>query len=227
MAARSRIVGLAVLPGYEPGQVEAWAAEQTPPVSTVRSPAPGALLHYTSDPAEPLLNPSRRALPLPDTPAPRGDEIALAAFGRSECVETAITCDELTGTGLTNEVQLLRIRDEIVRRAVHDPGLAMAVYTGDVSDVAGEGPARGGLAVAPTDTSFVHDRFEELVRRPLSLATPLFAALGAHDLSDAGVGVPEVRSRLEPFADIVPCRNVAGGTIESFELWPCAGGCAD
>src|SRR5439155_12872116 len=77
VAARSRIVGLAVLPGYEPGQVEAWAAEQTPPVSTVRSPAPGALLHYTSDPAEPLLNPSRRALPLPDTPGPRGDEIAL------------------------------------------------------------------------------------------------------------------------------------------------------
>src|SRR5204862_2186091 len=69
------VVGLAVLPGDQPGQTEAWAglAGRTfghwdPNVGynpSADNNGVDQILHYSSDPADPLQNPGPRVEPLP------------------------------------------------------------------------------------------------------------------------------------------------------------------
>jgi hypothetical protein len=155
---RSRIAGVAITPGYADGQVEAWAVQQTPPGSGHRSPDPGRLLHYTNAPEEPLLRAGDRADTLPDAPARRPGELALAAFGKADCVPRSVNpiCVEPTGTGYTNEVQLLADRAAVAARAARDPSVAAAVFTGDAGLGAGIGPSDrtiGLRAIGCTTTS--------------------------------------------------------------------------
>jgi len=80
-------------------------AVATSSTTSFRSPAPGALLHYSSDPGEPLLNAASRVKPLPDAPAPRPVSSASrpSALGLpSDYYDTAHACDELNGSNRTN-----------------------------------------------------------------------------------------------------------------------------
>src|SRR5207302_1754556 len=92
----AHVVGVAVLPGYAPGQVEAWAALR----SVGRVGDPGAILHYASDSAEPLLDAGAgRAAALPDTAEMPG-AVTFAAFGNSACQfdTRGMPCPELVGS---------------------------------------------------------------------------------------------------------------------------------
>ena len=183
-----RIVGLGIAPGTADGQVEAWAAMQVPAGAQSRESPPGAILHYTSDPDEPLLNPARRAEPLPDTPAPRPGEISFAAFGRSDCHFSG-ACPELHGTNLTNDVIARRVADEITAASKRPGGPQFAVFTGDIGHAAGRdrsSPDKPGSADTPLDNNVVQRRWVELVaERFRAGGVPLFGALGPQDLSQA------------------------------------------
>lgn len=179
----SRAVGAALLPGSKPGEVEAWVATQIPPGA--RNPAPSALFHYASDPGDPLMNPARRARPLPDAPAPRPGEITFAAFGKSDCQIENSACPELSSTGLANAAVLEQITRELRERAGKTGGAAFALYTGDMAEEAGN--AEGHARTTPLDTDLAHRRWRELVADPLADAgVPVFAAVGGQDLSNAG-----------------------------------------
>ena len=147
---------MAILPGYGPGQVEAWAAEQMPfsvdkqgsGAGGDRQPAPSAMLHYSSDGADPLMSPGGRAQPLPDTAKPSDGEITLAAFGKSECQQKN-SCPEPLGSNELDQVVQRHIVDELSRRASDPNGAALAVFTGDVSDSGGYGGEKGGGGFVP------------------------------------------------------------------------------
>ena len=185
------IVGVAVLPGSDPGDVEAWAVTHTPPIEaddSVRYPPPSGVLHYTSDPSDPLLSAGgARVKPLPDARKHESGEIRLAAFGKSECHHLiAEVCPEMIGSGLFNEVVLRRIRDTL---SADKPDLAIS--TGDSNDVGGS--RAKDTATIPTEPSAMHERWSDLVADPLRRAgVPLFGALGGQDLSHTRscVGAP-------------------------------------
>ena len=73
------VVGLAMLPGSQPGQLEVWGAlggRTSAGIKKLRAEhsleeannGVDLLLHYASDSSDPLLNPGSRAKPLPDAP---------------------------------------------------------------------------------------------------------------------------------------------------------------
>ena len=184
-----RTVGVALIPGYKAGDVEAWAAEQLPVDGAFnRSPAPGAILHYSSDLSEPLLDAgTTRVQPLPDAPARQAGELDFAAFGKSDCqVPGGEVCPEFTGSGLFNETVASRVRDALI--ATHPD---FAVFTGDVNDTAGQRDTN--LVDAPTDASLIHERFKELIADPMTRAgVPTYAAVGGQDVSNTQSCTPIV-----------------------------------
>jgi hypothetical protein len=182
----ARAVGVALLPGDQPGQVEAWAALQGPASYGGRSdPQPNALLHYSSDPGDPLLDGgTHRVQPLPDAPAPQPGELAFAAFGKSDCrtPRPDEPCPELTGTNAANDVIARRVRDEIAARSKLPGGPRFAVFSGDAGNAAGQ-RARSA-ATTPIDPSVIHELWATLIARPLGgNGVPVFGALGGQDLS--------------------------------------------
>jgi hypothetical protein len=179
-------VGVALLPGDQPGQVEAWAALQDPAgFGDNRDPNPNALLHYSSDAGDPLLDGgARRVRPLPDAPAPQAGELAFAAFGKNDCQIqlSEEPCAELTGTNAANDVIARRVRDEIASRSKLPGGPRFAVFSGDAGNAAGQ-RARSA-ATTPIDPSVIHELWANLIARPLDRdGVPVFGALGGGDLS--------------------------------------------
>ena len=124
------IVGVALLPGVEDGQVEAWAASEANELGTNR------LFHYTSDPEEALLSPAGRAQALPDAPAARAGEVAFAAFGNTDCDLRVTICMIRRGTTSRYEVIGERIVEQL-RARFSDPGSGFALFTGDATFTAG------------------------------------------------------------------------------------------
>jgi hypothetical protein len=187
------VVGLALLPGSEPGEVEAWAATQS--ARGGRTPAPGAILHYTSTPSDPLMNAGAgRAKPLPDAPEHQPGELDIAAFGKSDCRYTeSEVCPELMGSNLANDVMAHRIRDTLLS---DDNRPDLALSTGDANDVGGARTRE--IASLPTPPSVMHERWAELVADPLARAgTPLYGALGGADLSHTQVCDPNNKAICE------------------------------
>lgn len=185
----SRAVGVALLPGSEPGDVEAWVATQVQKgPCTCRIPEPGVLLHHTNNPADPLLDgKGSRAAPLADAPLPSSESVSFAAFGNSSCQSgggqtTVPSCHELTGSNETHDLIGARVRDELLHRTGQEGAPEFSLFTGDVGDVAGDTKVK--TIRGPQDTSPIHDRWKELIADPLNLAgTPVFGAIGGHDLS--------------------------------------------
>jgi hypothetical protein len=163
--------GVALVPGLEDGELEA---------------------------DDPLLNPARRADPLPDAPPPRAGEIAFAAFGKSECSRRpgSMPCPEMTGANYFNEIVAMRVTEEVAR-AAGTGRIGFAVFTGDANESSGRGDtgnndvldtgslSGGGKHVETVvDPSVVHRRWSELVADRLAdRGVPLFATLGGQDLS--------------------------------------------
>ena len=180
------VLGVALAPGAAPGQLEAWAALQTP--GDFRSSQPvQALLHYASDPEDPLLAPERRATALPDSPAARPGELAFAAFGKQECRFVPLTqaCPEAPGANLAHDVIARAVNEQIARRADRPGGPAFALFTGDANDAAGGAPTPAGVdqTHTPADRNLKHRRWIELTADPLAEELPLFGAIGGQDLS--------------------------------------------
>jgi hypothetical protein len=188
------VVGVALLPGSKAGDVEAWAAEQLSPGSPNRSPAPGAILHYTNETTDPMLAAGAgRVQPIPDAPKHQDGELDIAAFGKSDCqlATGGEVCPEFTGSDLANEVIARRIRDTLLT-GDHRPDLA--VFTGDVNDAAGS--SNHNVADTPADSSRIHERWSELIATPFARAgVPLYGALGGQDLSNTQACDPAFRSR--------------------------------
>jgi hypothetical protein len=191
------IVGVAVLPGYAPGEVEAWAASQLPGQGFRPGPWPGALLHYADAPAGSLLDADTgRARPLPDAPKSQAGEVSFAAFGRQECqLPGEPTCPEMQGSNLVNEVIARQVNcqlsgeltcsetqdDTISGASTQSDHPAFAVSTGDAGNSAGSDSA---FVNTPVDSDVIHHRWAEFVAQPLQDArVALFGALGAQDLS--------------------------------------------
>jgi hypothetical protein len=124
------VVGVALVPGVEDGQVEAWAA------SEARGDGTNRLFHYASDAEEPLLDPGDRVQPLPDSPAPGAGEIAFAALGNTDCDLRGL-CYARRGTLTRHEVLGDRIVDELRARAELPGGPAFTLFTGDATFTAG------------------------------------------------------------------------------------------
>ena len=185
-----RVLGVSLIAGTQPGQVEAWAAEQNQPTSSgLRDPAPGALLHYASD-GDPLLNPAGRARPLPDTPAGAPGELVFAAFGKQECrYAQPGGCLEPVDSGLANEVIAHRVADAILAQSKLSGGPGFALFTGDASDSGAHQPAgAGGSPKSGEPDPFgggVADRrwIEQTATRFADAGLPLYGALGGLDLS--------------------------------------------
>jgi hypothetical protein len=201
-AVAGTVAGVALLPGTQPDQLEAWAAVQVPgrndssAASQNRSPGPGALLHYASDPNDLLLGAGAgRVKPVPDAPDRQAGEISLAAFGKSECQLRAPTepCPEQTGSGLANEAVLAGIRNALLDEKKQPD---IAISTGDANGVGGS--RAHDTASLPTDPSSMHQRWSELVADPLRrTGIPLYGAIGGQDLSYAGACVPGAHSVCE------------------------------
>jgi hypothetical protein len=192
-ALAARIVGVALLRGPQPGQLEAWAASQVPPAASAsRTPEPGAMLHYTNAPDEPLLDPARRTEPLPDAPSERPGELVFGAFGRGECHYERGTCPEPAGTNLFNEVVTRRVIDELAADEQTGPKPDFALITGDIASAAGresgatEGTGTGVSVNTPLDDDIMHRRWVEAFGSRLRDAgMPTFAAIGGKDLGPA------------------------------------------
>jgi hypothetical protein len=182
------VVGVALVLGGSPGEVEAWAVLQGQG-GLNRDPRATALLHYTSDPSDPLLSGGAgRVQALPDAPAPQRGEVSFAAFGKSDCQPgseegTGRICPEMTGTNRANEVIAGRIRDEISARSRVEGEPGFAVFTGDVGTAAGQRDV--SVFSGPTDESLVHEQWMDLIARPLDAAgVPVYGAIGGQDLSN-------------------------------------------
>ena len=184
----ARVAGVALVPGPGAGQLEAWATLQAPYDNGRRPGLPAqALLHYSSDAGEPLLDPQNRAVALADAPPARPGEIAFSAFGKQECrlVPVARDCPEATGANLAHDVIARRVSEEIVTRSGRAGGPAFALFTGDANDAAGGTPPIVGVheTHTPADRSLKHRRWLELLADPLAERLPLFGAIGGQDLS--------------------------------------------
>jgi hypothetical protein len=176
----ARIVGLALSPGVSDGQVEAWAALQSP--SGLSRPPAQALLHYTNASGESLLNPAGPTAPLPDSKPVGPGELSFAAFGRSDCHleedKQVQHCIEPEGTNFVNEVIPRRISEEIDSA----DGADFALFTGDVNRAAGRDQGDD----TPLDVDVMHRRWVEIVGRDFAnRGIPLYGALGGQDLSQA------------------------------------------
>ena len=191
-----RIVGLTLAGGAGDGEVEAWAASQVTNFGGQfsRQPPPWALLHYGS--GDPLVNPESRAKPLPDAPPEQQGELALAAFGRSECQLNDL-CPPFQGTNLFNEIVTRGIQAELAERRARTGGPLAALFTGDINVMPGRDEEnRPTAAVVPrthtqVEPNVAHDQWRELVARPLLAdGIPTFAAIGKTDLSRARVCRP-------------------------------------
>ena len=189
--AAASVAGLGLLPGYRSGDVEAFAAEETG--GGIESPnlRSGAILHYSSNPDEPLLDGGAgRVDPLPDSPAPRPAEVSFALFGKQECqAGSQALCPELDGSNEANDAVASRVVDSLLSSAQTPGGPAFSLFTGDGVDAGGIGSGGGGLGVLGTtrtsvDADIAHHRWAELVADPLRAAgLPLFGALGGQDLA--------------------------------------------
>ena len=188
------VSALALAPGVEDGQLEAWAVIDSQPLQR--------LLHYTSDPGEPLLAPEARVEPLPDTPSPRPGELSFAAFGKTDChAPGGLRCYEMAGVTEHSEEMAARIVEEVARRSKLPGGPIAAVSTGGSTDVAGYvGEQAAESAVHGTSTApHPHNahsvsaygptklrRWSELVAERLERAgVPVFGVPGAGDTSAA------------------------------------------
>ncbi|MGH2956205.1 MAG: hypothetical protein ACRDL6_04335, partial [Solirubrobacterales bacterium] len=168
-----RIVGLATVPGVEPGQAEAWAASD----GTFATSGMTRLYHYASDPGEPLLNPGPRAEPLRDTPPPVDGELSFAAFGKTDCPAGEAPC-RMEGSTDRFEVMGRRVADEIAAAAAEPGGPLFAVFAGD---------ATSGAGLPGSVESLRLRRWSDLVAERLAEAgVPLFGAIGGQDLSEPG-----------------------------------------
>jgi hypothetical protein len=215
------VVGLAIVPGSEPGDMEAWAVQQVPTEGNARGQGPGTVLHYTNAPDDPLMNPGQRVKPIPDTPEPRAGEISFAAFGRSDCHTRVVVCPEFHNENLVNEVIAKRIVDEISERSTRPGGPKFALFTGDVGRAAGrEGSAdevaAGSRLSSPVDRSTVHRRWVDFVAEPLiESGVPLFGALGPKDLNrtatnGSGVGA-DAHAQADETGLALPWRQAMAG----------------
>jgi hypothetical protein len=181
-------VGVALVAGDQPGQVEAWAALQLPTDSALNRdpPGPSAMLHYSSDPSDALLDGTAgRVQPLPDAPAAQPGELAFSAFGKSDCQVPwpGEPCPEMVGTNAANDRIARQVRDEILSASQRPGGPRFNVFTGDVGDAAGQRDRN--LVSGPTDQSFDHELWAQLIARPLNESgTPVFGAIGGQDLSN-------------------------------------------
>jgi hypothetical protein len=226
------IVGLALLAGDRPGQVEAWAAQQNPwnqsessssqQVSPDSDPVPGhtALLHYSSDPRDPLLSAGATVAPLPDTPPVQPGELSLAAFGKSDCQSpNSSACPEFTGTGLIHEVLADRIADDLVAQSRAPGGPALALFTGDATDVGGGNgiDAAANSTNTALDTDVKHRRWAEaILGRFADAGVSVFGALGSQDLSHsqvctAFVALPCAGTRASAVGLSLPWRQALAG----------------
>ncbi|MDX6651685.1 MAG: hypothetical protein QOJ38_466, partial [Solirubrobacterales bacterium] len=205
----ANIAGLAMVPGIHEGELEAWAVNESSAVSDQRSPTPNALLHYSSDPSDPLLDGSLgRGGALPDEPPARAGELRIGAFGKSDCAETLETCAGSSGARLQSDL----IPHAIAAAAAGRDGSALdlTLFTGDAVQTAGVdkndpslagaagvngtgadqrglfgiADARPPLAGDHTDASVVHRAWADLVANRFSDAgAPFFGAIGGEDLS--------------------------------------------
>jgi hypothetical protein len=200
----SWVIGMALLPGKGAGELEAWVAEQlNPDMAAGRTPVPNAVLHYSSDPGDPLLDGAGpRAAALADSPPRQATELRLAAFGKSECIEAGAFCPPPTGTMRENDRILAAIRAGVSRE-----GIDAALSTGDsvqagtvdkhsLGDQAGfepygisqrdltTGEVRTPIVNDETQPSVVHHDWADSFARPLlESGTPLFGAIGGQDLA--------------------------------------------
>src|SRR5205823_4132264 len=147
------------------------------------------ILHYGSDPAEPLLDAGTgRVAALPDAPV-SPDDVSFAAFGNSDCqlpsTPSNPVCPELLGSNAANDVIARAIAARLAGSAADPSGPAFSLFTGDVGDAAGNAgkptidPLGFGLAGAtlPLDPSAVHERWAELIGDPLlGAGLPVFGA---------------------------------------------------
>ncbi|MDQ4041768.1 MAG: hypothetical protein M3141_08465, partial [Actinomycetota bacterium] len=167
----ARVSGLALVPGHDSGDVEAWAALDAPEAS--------ALLHYASDASDPLLTPAGRAEPLPDAPAPRRGELSFVAFGKSDCANPSTEqCPGPSGTDALSDIVSRRISERIAALRGESSRLAFALFTGDANDHGGN-LARGSRPV-------LLNEWVDLVARPIDEAkVPVMGAIGVLDLAEA------------------------------------------
>ncbi|MDX6663181.1 MAG: hypothetical protein QOG09_1283 [Solirubrobacterales bacterium] len=181
------VVGLALIPGTQAGQVEAWTAISgslwDPAGNDFFSIQRQAVLHYSSG-ADPLLDGATgRAQPLADTNVPAAG-LSFAAFGKSECtLPLSEPCPEMSATSMFNTVISRRIGESITQRSKQPGGPAFALFAGDVSDAGGKprGDASDGT---PIDPAVSEHRWDDLIAGPLRDAgVPIFGAIGGQDLS--------------------------------------------
>ncbi|MDX6663013.1 MAG: hypothetical protein QOG09_1115, partial [Solirubrobacterales bacterium] len=146
-------VGLAIVPGQHDGEVEAWAAEQgfhNAPGYNDSTPINSALLHYSSDPEDSLLD-GREAdgAPLADVPPERPHELRLGVFGKSECAQplvNGISCPAPTGANLESDLIPRRIGSDLLDgRGPLDLGL----FTGSAVEGASRDNGHAGQLTAP------------------------------------------------------------------------------
>ena len=177
------VVGLGLMPGSKPGQVEAWAAVQDRPGFTGhdRRPPAAELLRYTSEPA---LDPARLVEPLPDAVPPRAGEIVFAAFGKQDCQGKA-ACVEVGGNR-AHAVIARRITEELLARAARPGGPSFAVFTGDQSDAPAAGRADSSTTSVetPLHRDLKQPRWAELVAGRLTAGgLPAMGGIGGQDLA--------------------------------------------
>lgn len=186
-------IGVALVPGGQAGQIEAWAAyQQFGLTSNDRRPEATQILHYTSDAGDPLLNPQQRAKSLPDTPPARPGELSFAAFGDSACQpdpDAALTghaCPELHATSAFTDQEVARIVDAVATASRQPHGPSGALFTGDATDRPGTGALSGGAGSvdnSPLHPDLTHDAWVDYVADPFVRAgVPLYGAVGVHDL---------------------------------------------
>jgi hypothetical protein len=201
------VAGLALVPGPHEGDVEAWAAlAGTAPGPLDRySDSRGewlnngysALLHYSSNPSDPLLDPAARAHAEPDAPPARPGEVSFAAFGNTGCPPVpGRTCWDPGGTTADHEVITHAVTDAIAQSSHQPGGPRFALFTGDtVGDTSTPAGNRAAKQVPPGDNN-LHGpvklrRWRELVAQPLwDAGVPMFAALGRRDLSSTNACYP-------------------------------------
>jgi hypothetical protein len=220
----ARISGVALLAGPKDGQVEAWAASQTPAI--FRSPVP-AILHYTNDPSDPQLDGvARGAESLGDSPSPSPDRLSFAAFGNSDCQyerssggNYQLQCPEMTGNKEANQLVARQVRDEVLARRERSNRIDFNLFTGDVGSVGGT--HRNILLGTPLTKSAIHDRWRELIADPLAEAgLPVFGAIGPRDLGTTASTCQPYGAQLNCFSADKTQSGVSTGWRQSMASMP-------